>query len=138
MKIKRVLLTGMLALALTSCAALADIGPVGTVETPITGVSVDEALACQVEDLSAESKALIAEWSDLVAKLQAETITDAEGQRGAELSYPPNDPTCMWLMGGIPGTVVLLDGHDYLVDYCIEGIACIRVIQSSDGFTEDL
>jgi hypothetical protein len=138
MEIKKVLLLFFTSLALTACAALADIGPVGTVETPITGVSVDATFACQVDDLSEESKARIDEWTDLNTKLQAQTITEEEYHRGIELASPVENPKCMILNGGISGTVVLLDGHDYLVDYCLLDYPCIRVIQSSDGFTEDL
>lgn len=131
---KRVLLT-IMAACLLAFTASADLGAPGTVETEITGVSVDAAPVCFANDLGEESKALFALWADLLAKLEAGTLTDEEGMQGSFLSQTQ---TCMQMAAGIAGTVVLLDGHDYLVDYCLEGYDCIRVIQKSDGFAEDL
>jgi hypothetical protein len=131
---KRILLT-IMAACLLAFTASADLGAPGTVETQITGVSVDNALACHAADLSDESKELFRTWADLNAKMLAGTLTDDERFMGGMLAQTG---ACVNLNPDIPGTVVLLDGNDYLVDYCIEGLDCIRVIQSSDDFTEDL
>ena len=125
----------IMASCLFAFTAAADLGPPGTVESTVTGVSVDNALACQAADLGPEAKELFRTWADLDAKRQAGTLTPEEGFRGWSLNQ---DGTCINLSPGIPGTVVLLDEHDYLVDYCLEGYNCIRVIQKSDGFSEDL
>jgi len=130
---RRVLLA-FLASCLLAFTASAAIGPPGTVESTVTGVSVDHALACYANDLGEESKALFALWADLNAKLAAGTLTEDESMLGGMLA---ETGTCFEIIGGLPGTVVLLDGHDYLVDYCMEGYNCIRVIQKSDGITEN-
>jgi hypothetical protein len=131
---RKILLTIMAACLLAFTAA-ADIGPPGTVETEITGVSVDYALVCHATDLGPEAKELLRTWVDLTAKLQAGTLTEEEHFMGSMIAQ---SGACIILNADIPGTVVLLDGTIYLVDYCIEGLECIRVIQSSDGFAEDL
>jgi hypothetical protein len=131
---KKILLA-IMASCLFAFTALADLGPPGTVETEITGTSVDYALACHATDLSLEAKAVFALWADLNAKQQAGTLTEEENLQGAMLAQ---SGACLIMAEGIAGTVVLLDGNDYLVDYCIEGLDCIRVIQKSDGILEDL
>lgn len=131
---KRILLA-TLASCLLAFAAAADIGPPGTVETKITGVSVDYALACDANDLGTESTARLRRWIELNAKGRADTLTPEEELEGQQLF---DTGACFFLNSGIEGTVVLLDGNDYLVDYCIEGLDCIRVIQKSDGILEDL
>ena len=131
---KRILLA-TLASCLLAFTAAADIGPPGTVETKITGVSVDFALACHATNLDPEAKALFQLWADLNAKMRAGTLTEEEHLQGSMLAM---SEVCFIMAEGIAGTVVLLDGHDYLVDYCIEGLDCIRVIQKSDGILEDL
>ncbi len=131
----RKVLLATLAACLLAFTAAADIGPPGTVETKITGVSVDSALACSAGDLGPEAKELFRTWADLNAKLLAGTLTEEESFIGGLLAQ---SGACFNFIGGIPGTVVLLDGNDYLVDYCAEGYDCIRVIQKSDGFAEDL
>lgn len=130
---KKILLASLAACLLTFTAA-ADIGPPGTVETKITGVSVDNALACHATNLNSEAKEIFRIWADLNVKLLAGTLTPEEDFIGLQLFQ---SGVCVHLNGGIPGTVVLLDGHDYLVDYCIEGYDCVRMIQSSDGIIED-
>ena len=131
----KTILAAIVASCLLAFTALADLGPPGTVESTVHGTSVDYALACYANDLGADAKALITLWVDLNAKLQAGTLTDEEHMQGAMLVQ---GGACLIMAEGIAGTVVLLDGHDYLVDYCIEGIDCIRVIQKSDGILEDL
>ena len=131
---KRILLA-TLAACLFAFTAAADIGPPGTVETKITGVSVDWAPACNATNLDSESKALYKLWVDLNAKREAGTLTEEEGIQGGMLQQ---SELCFFLISGIEGTVVLLDGLDYLVDYCLEGYDCVRVIQKSDGILEDL
>ncbi len=131
----RKVLLAIMASCLFAFTAAADLGPPGTVETKITGVSVDFALACNASDLGPEAKELFRMWADLNAKLQAGTLTEEESFMGGMLA---NSGACVTLNADIPGTVVLLDGNDYLVDYCLEGHECIRVIQKSDGFAEDL
>ena len=130
---KRILLA-----ALASClfvfTAAADIGPPGTVETKITGVSADNALACYANNLDTEAKELFKLWADLNAKLDAGTLTPEEKMQGSVLAH---SDVCFNIIGGIAGTVVLLDGHDYLVDYCAVGYDCVRVIQKSDGIVEN-
>ena len=130
---KKILLA-IMASCLFAFTAAADLGPPGTVESTVTGVSVDNAPACIATKLGPEAKEVFRTWADLSAKLLAGTLTEAERFMGGMLAQ---SGVCINLVGGIPGTVVLLDGHDYLVDYCVEGYECIRVIQTSDGFTED-
>ena len=130
---KKILLA-VLASCLFAFTAAADLGPPGTVESTVTGVSVDNALACHAEDLGPEAKELFRIWADLDAKRQAGTLTAEEGFRGAMIE---NSRACLNLKGGLSGTVVLLDGHDYLVDYCLEGLDCIRMIQKSVDFIEN-
>ena len=130
---KKILLA-IMASCLFAFTAAADLGPPGTVETKITGVSVDGAPACLATNLNSQAKEVFRTWADLSAKLLAGTLTEAERFVGGLLAQ---SGACVTLNGGIPGTVVLLDGHDYLVDYCVEGYECIRVIQTSDGIVED-
>lgn len=127
---KRILLA-ILASCLFAITASADIGPPGTVDSTVKGVSVDEALACFAADLDSESKELYKLWADLNDKLAADTATEEEMVAAAEIA---ESGQCFYINGSIEGTVVLLDGHDYLVDYCLEEYGCIRVIQKSDGF----
>jgi len=131
----KTVLAAIVASCLLAFTALADLGPPGTVESTVHGTSVDYALACHATDLGPEAKAVFALWADLNAKMQAGTLTDEEHLQGSMLSQ---SGACFIMAEGIAGTVVLLDGHDYLVDYCIEGLDCIRVIQKSDGILEDL
>lgn len=130
---KRILLA-TLAACLFAFTAAADIGPPGTVETKITGVSVDNALACYANNLDTEAKELFRTWADLNVKMLAGTLTEAERFAGGMLAQSEQ---CFNIIADVPGTVVLLDGLDYLVDYCIEGLDCIRVIQKSDGIVEN-
>ncbi|KKL87394.1 hypothetical protein LCGC14_1935150 [marine sediment metagenome] len=130
---KKILLA-IMASCLFAFTAAADLGPPGTVETKITGVSVDDALACNATDLSPEAKEVFRVWADLNVKMLAGTLTEMEHWEGSVLVQTG---VCVNLRAGIPGTVVLLDGHVYLVDYCLEGYPCIRVIQTSDGFLEN-
>ncbi len=130
---KRILLA-TLAACLFAFTAAADIGPPGTVETKITGVSVDNALACYATNLNSEAKEVFRTWVDLNVKMLAGTLTEAERFAGSMLAQ---NGVCINLHADLPGTVVLLDGLDYLVDYCLEGYACIRVIQKSDGIIEN-
>jgi len=130
---KKVLLA-IMASCLFAFTALADLGPPGTVESTIHGTSVDYAHACHAPDLGPESRALLQLWTDLNAKLAAGTLTEEEHFQGSVIAQ---SGACFNIIGGIHGTVVQLDGTLYLVDYCAEGYDCIRVIQSSDGFTED-
>ena len=123
-----------LAACLFAFTAAADIGPPGTVTSTVTGVSVDGALACFADDLGPKAKEVFRTWADLNAKREAGTLTEEERFIGALLGQ---SGVCVTLNGGILGTVVLLDGHDYLVDYCVEGYDCIRVIQKSDGIVEN-
>ena len=95
---------------------------------------VNHALACDAADLGPEAKELFRLWADLNAKRAAGTLTQDEMVQGSILQ---ERGVCFDIVGGIPGTVVLLDGHDYLVDYCLEGYDCIRVIQKSDGIVEN-
>ena len=131
----KTILAAIVASCLLAFTALADLGPPGTVESTVHGTSVDYALACYANDLGPEAKALFTLWADLNAKRDAGTLTDEEGFQGQMISQ---SGACFRIIGGVPGTVVLLDGHDYLVDYCAEGYDCIRVIQKSDGILEDL
>ncbi len=131
---KKILLAIMVS-CLLAFTALADLGPPGTVESTVHGTSVDYALACHATNLDPEAKAIFQLWANLTAKLQAGTLTEEEHQQGVMLAQ---SGVCFIMAEGIAGTVVLLDGHDYLVDYCIEGLDCIRVIQKSDGILEDL
>ena len=131
---KKILLA-IMASCLLAFTALADLGAPGTVESTITGTSVDYALACHVPDLSPEAKGLLQLWTDLNAKLAAGTLTEEEQMQGAMLAQ---SGACFSIIGGIAGKVVLSDGTTYLVDYCAEGYDCIRVIQSSTGFAENL
>lgn len=124
----------ILAVGLLAFTASADLGPPGTVETRIIGVSVDDSLACHATDLESEAKEVFRVWADLNAKLEAGTLTPEEDFIGVMLIQ---SGVCFHLNGGVAGTVVLLDGHDYLIDYCVEGYDCIRVIQKSDGIIED-
>ena len=130
---KKILLA-IMASCLFAFTAAADLGPPGTVETEITGVSVDDALACYTDNLGPEAKEVFRTWVDLTTKLLAGTLTAEEDFMGMMLSQ---SGACVALHADIPGTVVLSDGDVYLVDYCIEGYDCIRVIQSSAGFLED-
>ena len=130
---KRILLA-TLASCLLAFAAAADIGPPGTVESTVTGVSVDAALACHATDLGEQSKTTFRTWAELNAKAEAGTLTEDDKMMGYMLSASGQ---CFQIKGGLDGTVVLLDGHIYLVDYCGAEWGCIRVIQSSDGVTEN-
>ena len=130
---KKILLATLAACLFASTAA-ADIGPPGTVESTVTGVSVENALACEATDLGSEAKELFRTAAALLAKFEAGTLTPEEDLMGAMLFQ---SGACFYLNPELPGTVVLLDGHDYLVDYCVEGYECVRVIQKSDGIIED-
>jgi len=146
---KKILLVVM-ALCLFVITASADIGLPGTVDSTVKGVSVDNALACFANDLGSESKNLYTLWAGLNEKRSAGTLTEKEaGDYDNKLGYNQEQLVklfpwieneiawggiCFNIMGGIKGTVVLLDGLDYLVDYCAPSYKCIRVIQKSDGF----
>lgn len=112
---------------LLALSATAYPGPPGTEQ----GSTVEAALVCEVPDLSDESKDLLNTWIELNEKAQAGTLTEEEYIMGA-LLYQTGQ--CSVIRGGIEGTVVLLDGHDYLVDYCVPSYPCVRVIQKSSGF----
>jgi len=127
---KKILLV-IMALCLFVSTASADIGLPGTVDSTVKGVSVDNALACFATDLGSESKELYTLWADLNEKWAVGTLTEEEAVVGNEIAW---SGICFNIMGGIEGTVVLLDGHDYLVDYCAPAYDCIRVIQKSEGF----
>jgi len=129
---KRILLA-TLASCLLAFAAAADIGPPGTVESTVSGVSVDAALACHATGLGDDAKKLFRDWTDLNAKAAAGTLTDEEYMMGSMIAQ---SGACFQIAGGLPGTVVLLDGQIYLVDYCDPEWGCIRVIQNSDGVLE--
>lgn len=128
------ILWAILAVGLLAFTASADFGPPGTVTSTVTGVSVDDSLACYATDLEAESKKLFRVWADLNAKRDAGTLTEDEDFIGTLLAQ---SGICFRILGEVAGTVILLDGHDYLIDYCAEGYNCIRVIQKSDGIIEN-
>ncbi len=129
---KRILLATLVACLFAFTAGC--IGPPGTVETKIAGVSVDAALACHATDLGDDAKKLFRDWTDLNAKREAGTLTDEEYEMGSMLV---RTGACFEIAGGLPGTVVLLEGHIYLVEYCDPRWGCIRVIQDSDGVIEN-
>lgn len=72
----------------------------------IVGLTIDNSPACAVDALSTESMALITRWYNLCAKAKAGTLTDEERAEGREL-YHSN---CGYIRGGIPVTIILLDG----------------------------
>ncbi len=72
---------------------------------PVVGFTIDDSPACDVDDLSPESMALITRWYNLCAKAKAGTITYEERVEGYELSSQ-----CGYLRGDIPVTIILLDG----------------------------
>jgi hypothetical protein len=114
---------------------VADLGPPGTEKgSTVTGVSVEGAPVCQATNLSRETKTLFNRWVELDKKLTDETITEEEWNEGLMLAQLE---ICANLRGGIEGTVVQLDGRDYLVDYCVPGHPCVRVIQKSETFIRD-
>ena len=127
---KKILLA-ILASCLFALTAVAVIGLPGTVDSTVKGVSVDNALACLATDLDSESKELYTLWADLNEKFVADTLTEEELLAGNAIAQSGQ---CFNIIGGLEGTVVLLDGHDYLVDYCAPEWGCVRVIQKSDGF----
>jgi len=134
---KNIILAALVAFGLIltmPSSASADIGPPGTVESTVHGVSVDMALACHATNLNSESKELYRTWADLNAKANAGTLTEDENILGSMIAQ---SGACFAIVGGLQGTVVLLDGHDYLVDYCGPEWGCIRVIQKSDGVDEN-
>ena len=95
----------------------------------ITGYTVDDAPACEVDNLSTESMDLISLWWLLNKKLADGTITDEEYAQGLEI-YGLGQ--CGLLRGGVPVTIVLLDGTIYLLrfpDGSLRGVV-------DSGFTE--
>ncbi|KKM22354.1 hypothetical protein LCGC14_1626220 [marine sediment metagenome] len=73
---------------------------------PVVGFVIEDSPACDVDDLSPESMALITRWYNLCAKAEAGTITDEERAEGSSESYAE----CGYLNGDIPVTIILLDG----------------------------
>ena len=72
---------------------------------PIVGFVIEDSPACEVNDLSPESMAVITQWYNLCAKAAAGTITDEERVEGYELSGQ-----CGYLNDDIPVWIILTDG----------------------------
>jgi hypothetical protein len=79
----------------------------------ITGFTVDNGPACDVNDLSTESMDLITLWWRLNQKRIAGTLTEEERAKG----YLLETTVCGRLRGGVPVTVVLSDGTVYLLRF---------------------
>jgi len=97
----------------------------------ITGTIVDNTPACVALGFDTYTKTLLNRWIELRTKLDAGLpLTDPETTEGATLEYTD---TCGLLKGGIPVTLLLLDGGDYWVQFS-DGY---KVILKSEGFVRD-
>ena len=131
----RYIIIALACLGLACAAATAELGPPGTEKgSTVTGISVENAPVCEATNLSRETKTLFNRWVELNKKLDDRTITEEEYNEGLMLTQME---ICANLRGGIEGTVVQLDGLDYLVDYCVPGHPCVRVIQKAETFIRD-
>jgi hypothetical protein len=101
---------------------------------PVRGVTVDNATGCFVSDLSTESMALISRWYTLNQKMNEPgpqgTLTDEEFAEGRAIIA---NGQCGLLRGGVPVTIVLLDGTIYLAKFPDGALIGI----TSDGFVRD-
>ena len=108
-------------LASISAAALLVLLATPSASTAITGITIDDGLACHVSDLSEESKSLSEESRDLIilwwtlnSKKDEGTLTEEEYRLGAALA---NSRQCGRMHGGVPVTIVQTDGTIYLGEW---------------------
>lgn len=119
-------------LLLVGCSSIA--GPASGGE--VKGYTIDNGLACEVDDLSTESMDLITKWWVLNQKAKADTLTPEELVEGILLFQSGK---CVFLRGDVPVVIVLLDGTIYLgrfPDGSLMGFTDGAFRESTDSFKE--
>jgi hypothetical protein len=106
MKMNKIAIAIITAVLLIGCVASS-----GADISPITGITIDNSLACRVSDLSEGSKDRIILWWTLNRKNKDGTLTQEEAALGSMLEMTGQ---CHRMIGGVPVTLVQTDGTMYL------------------------